>query len=70
MDPDTIDRLAAQLGAHAHHPASIGAVMRWRAARCVVCNLPFPTWDAWGDRHDTDAGPAHPTCCQNCEVTS
>lgn len=65
MDPDTIDRLAAQLHATTYR-ATIADAHRWKNTRCVVCDLPFPTWAEWGDRHDTDAGPAHPNCCEAC----
>lgn len=46
--------------------AVIADAHRWKNTRCVVCDLPFPTWAEWGDRHDTDAGPAHPDCCEVC----
>ena len=34
-----------------------------RGVLCVVCDRPFTSVAAWDDRHDTDAGPAHPDCC-------
>lgn len=32
---------------------------------CAVCEMPF-TAAEWEDRHDSEDGPVHPGCCQEC----